>query len=130
MADIAAVDVSYFIDPRKLNVDGFRWHTCIVSFGDGALTYPAGGVPLTSANFGLTTINKSWLEGYDMTAATSGIATAKGVIPFYDDKSFTVRLYKPASAAGVSSGLVEVAAGGDATMVSQVSLRLSVIGYK
>ena len=52
MVAIAASDVTYTINfNAAAGLDGNRRNIKIV-FGDGALTYPAGGVPLTSASMG------------------------------------------------------------------------------
>jgi hypothetical protein len=59
MADIAAGDVTYTERAgTKLRVAGTRVltrNTVRAQFGDGALTYPTGGVPLTLGKLGLTT---------------------------------------------------------------------------
>ena len=55
MADIATTDITY--SPLGHNLDrkeaGMRKRVFLVSFGDGALTYPSGGVPLEKAKLGV-----------------------------------------------------------------------------
>jgi hypothetical protein len=58
MADIAASDVTYTEDTAARNITGTRRLRSFVftlAFGDGALTYPSGGVPLTAAKLGCPT---------------------------------------------------------------------------
>lgn len=54
MANIAAGDVTYTVlNTRKLNGNPSRKLNRIrLAFGDGALTYPAGGIPLTIGKMG------------------------------------------------------------------------------
>lgn len=52
MADILAANVTYTITDRKV-VDGVRHIWGRIAFGDGALTYAAAGVPLTTSKLGL-----------------------------------------------------------------------------
>lgn len=51
MANIAASDISVVIlNERRIN--GRSYFNCQLSFGDGVLTYPAGGVPINKAKLG------------------------------------------------------------------------------
>lgn len=45
MADLAATDVTVTIEERRIE-SRKRIHRVKIVFGDGALTYPAGGVPM------------------------------------------------------------------------------------
>lgn len=49
MPAIAATDVSYSALKVKKLEDGRKLVQATISFGDGVLTYPAGGIPLTGA---------------------------------------------------------------------------------
>ena len=49
MVDIVATDVTYSIFKRSKNEDNNQKVIADVTFGDGALTYPAGGIPLLRA---------------------------------------------------------------------------------
>jgi hypothetical protein len=52
MANIAASDVTYSVKNLR-RLGNSKVHNVIqLDFGDGALTYPAGGIPLTPANMG------------------------------------------------------------------------------
>jgi hypothetical protein len=48
MADIAASDITYTVQKTAKMEDGRRRSNVKIAFGDGALTYPSGGIPLSS----------------------------------------------------------------------------------
>lgn len=85
MANIAAANItSTFLTRRRNN--GRSYFNVQLQFGNGALTYPAGGVPVTAATFGLTTVIESCdiyddnLSGYQWKYnATNGTLTANAV---------------------------------------------------
>lgn len=52
MADIAAANVTYTILNRRIGESGKRMNRVRLAFGDGALTYPANGVPITIGKLG------------------------------------------------------------------------------
>lgn len=52
MADLASTDVTYSITKRSKLEDGRSLVYATLTFGDGALTYPSGGIPLTKAKLG------------------------------------------------------------------------------
>lgn len=59
MADIAAADVTYtMLNQRKLG-DHRNLNRVRLAFGDGALTVPSGGIPLTIGKLGCPTIVES-----------------------------------------------------------------------
>lgn len=60
MAAIASTDLTYTIESKEFlgPKSGFRVIGSI-SFGNGSLTYPSGGVPLTKAKMGLPRVIKS-----------------------------------------------------------------------
>lgn len=51
MADIASTDITVTI-LNKRRVEGRTFAVCRLQFGDGALTYGSGGIPLPSGKFG------------------------------------------------------------------------------
>lgn len=53
MADLAASDLTYTISKIKKMEDGRKIVEATIAFGDGAKTYPTGGVPVTKAKLGL-----------------------------------------------------------------------------
>lgn len=58
MADLAASDVTYTILNRR-RTDGLNYYRVRLAFGDGALTVPAGGIPLTKGNLGCPNVIQS-----------------------------------------------------------------------
>ncbi len=56
MANIAAGDVTYTILKQRLLSNSEKSHLVKLQFGDGALTYPAGGIPLSLAKMGCPTV--------------------------------------------------------------------------
>ena len=72
MADIAATDITVtFLDKRRH--DGRSYFNVQLAFGNGALTYPAGGVPISIGAVGTPTSLESLIvydkgtSGYDWT---------------------------------------------------------------
>ena len=59
MANIAATDVTVTINKRRRGMDSRSLFNVTLAFGDGALTYPAGGIPITKAKLGCPTIIES-----------------------------------------------------------------------
>lgn len=68
MADLAATDITITVLNLRQH-DGRKYFNLKLAFGDGALTYPAGGVPITKAKFGCPNTIES-LTVYDK--STSG----------------------------------------------------------
>ena len=74
MPDLAAGDVTYTINKQTWLPDGGYRNFITIAFGNGALTYPAGGVPLTKGKMGcpttvtaLTFIEKNFAaDGFDV----------------------------------------------------------------
>lgn len=52
MADIAASDVTYSIITKSKDARGKKMNIVKLVFGDGALTYPAAGIPLSKGKMG------------------------------------------------------------------------------
>lgn len=69
MANIAASDVTVTLLNQRKREDGRRQNNVQLVFGDGALTYAAGGVPITKAKLGCPNAIES-LVVYDV--GTSG----------------------------------------------------------
>lgn len=55
MANIAAGDVSYSFIKQRVGIQSLQTNLVQLSFGDGAKTYPAGGIPITIGNLGCPT---------------------------------------------------------------------------
>lgn len=58
MANIAATDIVTTLVTKR-HVEGRTHNRCKMVFGDGALTYPAGGIPITIGDLGCPTIIES-----------------------------------------------------------------------
>ena len=69
MANLAVGDVTYTIQNSRRKGDSRVCNRVKMVFGDGALTYPAGGIPLSIANLGCPNVLES-LVIYDQ--GTSG----------------------------------------------------------
>lgn len=59
MAALAATDVTYTIEESRSVMPGRVRRRVKLAFGDGALTYPAAGIPLTLGNLGCTRVLQS-----------------------------------------------------------------------
>lgn len=52
MADIASSDVTYTLVKKTIGESGYSNFVFTLAFGNGALTYPSGGVPLLASSLG------------------------------------------------------------------------------
>ena len=102
MADLAAADVTYTITSEKISRTR-RTVEATVAFGDGALTYPSGGVPLTKGKLRM----KRDLIG--LVIVDPG--NANGLVYKWDKSNNKLRIYKP------TSFIIAHAAGAGATTV-------------
>lgn len=59
MADIAAANVTHAVVRQRKMSDSRNSNLVRLSFGDGALTVPAGGIPLSKAKMGCPVIIES-----------------------------------------------------------------------
>jgi len=59
MANLAAGDVTYTLKTRRNLGNSRKFNRVQLAFGDGALTYPAGGIPITIAKLGCPNIVES-----------------------------------------------------------------------
>lgn len=55
MADLASTDLTYTVSKIEKLEDGRKIVHATIAFGDGALTYPTGGVPILKGSFGCPT---------------------------------------------------------------------------
>ena len=118
MSDLAASDVAYTevagsakaspADPRRSGI-------FTLVFGDGALTYPAGGIPLTGGKLGCPS---NIDELYIVDSGTSGFQVK------YDATNKKIRLFNPTGAHAhdllVKGG--QAAAGTDAVSIKTATL--------
>ena len=99
MAEMAATDLTYTINTQaSLGVAGKVVDVKIV-FGDGALTYPAGGVPLTKGKMGCPVV----LHQFVMSEQTSSVST----VWKYDDSAATLRAYVMSTAAEFGGAAID-----------------------
>jgi len=100
MAAIAASDVTLSLD-EELRQTNQKRNRATVTFGDGALTYPSGGVPLPAiGNFG-------------MVEAMNGVVflepnAANGFVYKYDISAHTVRIYQGDNNNAADAPLIEL----------------------
>lgn len=59
MADLASSDVTYALVNQRTLSDSRKFNRIRLSFGDGALTYPAGGIPLSKGKMGCPVVIES-----------------------------------------------------------------------
>ena len=117
MADIAAGNVSYAQVGRGDKTDSSKRRNIIdITFGNGALTYPAGGIPLVKEKLGMAVTVESLL--------LVDPASANGYVYKYDSANVKVRIYKEADGA---DALDELVAATDAPAAT--TLRVQVVGY-
>jgi hypothetical protein len=122
MADIAASDVTITVQ-KRLKAGKRRRNRCKIAFGNGALTYPAGGVPLPAArSFGL---NANVLEYLVITDGDDGT----GLIWKYDQENKKLRVYyqEPTNATAGRVALLE--GSGGATAIPATALYVEAIGW-
>jgi hypothetical protein len=107
MSDIAAADITYAVvnQHQQQVVEGRRQGKFSIAFGNGTLTYPAGGVPIAKARFGCPNVIESFV------LESPG---ANGFIYKYDQANEKIRIYQGDNNNAADSELVELA-GGSAT---------------
>lgn len=121
MADIAAADVTYTNPSTAAQtvVQGRRVGVFTIAFGDGTLTYPAGGVPMTKAKLGCPNV----IEEFSL----QDPASANGFVYKYDYANEKIRIYQGDYSEAGDGPLVELA-GGSATPAA-ASLKVKVSGW-
>jgi hypothetical protein len=87
MAAISSSDVSYVLDQRNAVIsDKDKRYDAEISFGDGALTYPAGGIPLDKGLLGF----RNYLKDLVLVDASNG----DGLIYKFDKSNQKIRIYE------------------------------------
>lgn len=111
MAALAATDVAYTINKQSKTEDGRQSNSVTVVFGDGALTYPAGGIPLTRGKYGCPVVT----EQITLIDPSSGDTNLYKV----DLSNEKIRIYKEGAAVYAElSGAF-----------AAITLKLHVVGY-
>lgn len=119
MAAIAAANVTYTQQGKTIvGESGYRKFNFVVAFGDGALTYPAGGVPLLKASLGCP---NSLMELYVIDPAN-----ANGFMYKVDMANLKLRIYQGDNTNVAAAPGVELS--GSATPAA-ASLQLIAIGF-
>jgi len=119
MPDIASTDVTYTNKSRGFVADARTRTSTTVAFGDGVLTYPAGGVPLLRGNLGAPTL----VESFNI----QDPASANGFVYKYDSINEKLRIYQGDNDNVADAALIELV-GGVATP-ALATLVLEVLGY-
>lgn len=114
MANIAATDVTYTVLKQRRMHNSEKQNLVKLVFGDGALTYGAGGIPMTPAKMGM-----------DAKVIDSMILVEKGLIGYnWMYNSATGKLV------GWSTGAINVAEAELSTVaIAAQTLVFEVIGY-
>lgn len=86
MADIAAGNVTYTLVRKYIREDSMRGYLWTVAFGNGSLTYPSGGIPLTKASMGCPNSITN--------AQIYSPASADGLLYKYDQANNKIRIYR------------------------------------
>lgn len=118
MPDVAASNVTYVVLNKEVNDSSNRVVDLTVAFGDGALTYPAGGIPLTASRMGA--------PNRIISGAITSPASANGYVYKYDQANNKVRIYEGDNNAVADGPLVELT--GSAAPAA-TTLYLSVRGW-
>lgn len=120
MADIAATDVVYTINQATNKViSGRREAIFSIVFGNGALTYPTGGVPLTAAKLGCPNNIEEFLF--------MDAANANGFLYKYDATNNKIRIYQGDNDNAADAPGIELI-GGSATPAA-ATLKAKVVGW-
>lgn len=120
MAQIAASDVTYTMVSENASPSRPETERIFnVAFGDGALTYTNGGIPITKAKLGCP----ATIRAFSIIGATGG----QGNIPVFNYTANTVQLYRDANVtAGAAAALTEMLT---SAAVPATTLRVKVLGY-
>lgn len=86
MADIAAANVTYTVTKQRKEESGNKINSVTIAFGNGALTYPANGIPLTKASMGCP---NAIVAGHLVQSNS-----ADGIIYKYDQVNNKIRMYR------------------------------------
>lgn len=120
MPDIAASNVTYTIGVEdSINLNGRNLRQVTLAFGDGALTYPSGGVPLLAGSLGCPNV----IESFKFSEAAAG----DGLVYKYDKSAATIRIYEGDYAQAGDAPLVELDSGSDTPAAT--TLECEVMGW-
>lgn len=118
MTDIAAANVTVTISDRE-NREGRYYVRGTVAFGNGALTYPSGGIPLAKSLLGFP--NK--IEDFQIIEETGG----SGLIARYDLSAEKLRLFE--TGAVTPAGTISQVTGTNAASAVTPYYQVDLTGY-
>lgn len=119
MADIAATDVAYSVSKKTIKESGQREVLASVVFGNGVLTYPAGGVPLLKAQLGLPN-SLAHLTLVDASASD-------GFVYKLDLANEKIRIYQGDNNNAADAALIELVAA--TATPAATTLKVLAVGY-
>lgn len=118
MPDIAATDVTYILPTySKTVVQGRMTADFGLTFGNGTLTYPTGGVPIDRTKMGFPNAIEQF--------AFNDMANANGFIYKWDAANRKIRIYQGDNANASAGPLVELAGGVATPAAATLSVRAS-----
>jgi len=119
MTALAASDVTYTVVDQSISAgSGNKSNSFDVAFGDGALTYPTGGVPMAKAKFGTPNVIKKL--NFSEPSATDGYLYK------YDLSTEKLLMYYAELSSGTDAALIEVA---NTVAPAATTLRVDVDGW-
>lgn len=123
MADLTASDVTVALQHRLITGEPKRRQaTATISFGDGAKTYPAAGVPLPAVSaFG-------FVRSLDRLTLVDP-ANANGLLYKYDAANRKVRIYNPTQQTGAAGNRAAIELAGGTDVVAATVLVAQVDGW-
>lgn len=100
MAAITGVTINSVDVRHGLVTDKFKKFSVSLSFGDGALTYPSGGVPLTKTQLGFRNTIRSLL--------INNASAGDGFVYKFDSVNSTIRIYQGDNNNAADAPLIEL----------------------
>lgn len=119
MADIAAADVTYALVKQRKEDSSNKVVNLTVTFGNGALTYPSGGIPLTAAKMGC--------PNQILSVMLNSPASSNGFVYKYDLTNNKIRIYQGDNDNVADAPLIELVA--STATPAAATLALEVTGW-
>lgn len=118
MAAIASANVTYSLVKQRKEDSSNKIINLTIAFGDGALTYPSGGVPLLAASMGCPNVIRS--------VVLSDPASANGYVYKYDQANNKLRIYQGDNDQAGDTALIELLT---SIAPAAATLQVEVIGW-
>lgn len=119
MADIASTDVTYALVKQRKEDSSNKVINLTATFGDGALTYPAGGIPLDK--------NKMGCPNAIISVLLNSPASSNGFVYKYDLTNNKIRIYQGDNDNVADAPLIELVAA--TATPAAATLALEVVGW-